>query len=62
MLFHHILSDLDSDFGKGPKGFLKTIFGLFLSREGLMGSTKIWFKYLKFGMGVPQPKYKLLVK
>ena len=30
MSFHHILSDLVSDFGKGPKrGFKKTFFDLF---------------------------------
>ena len=55
MIFHHILSELDPHFGKGPKrGLKKTFFfTFFLQREGLNGSTKIQFKNLKFGMGVP---------
>ena len=56
MIFHHMLSDLGPDFGKDPKrGFSKNFFVLtyFLPREGLIKSTKIKFKNLKFGMGVP---------
>ena len=34
MIFHHIFSDLDSNFGKGPKGgFKKTLVTYFLPRE-----------------------------
>ena len=47
-------------FGTGPpfwkgvqKGVNKNILFYFLPREGLIGYTKIKFKNLKFGMGVP---------
>ena len=55
MIFHHLLSDLIPNFGKGLKReFKKNLFGTyFLPREDLIRSTKIQFKNLKFGMGVP---------
>ena len=55
MIIDHILSDLVSKFGKGPKRVLKKIYfwTYFLPIEGLIGSTKIKFKNIKFGMGVP---------
>ena len=44
IIFHHILSDLVSNFGKGPKRGLKNYFWTyFMPREGLIGSTKIKF-------------------
>ena len=48
MLFHHILSDLVSNFLKGSKrGFKPTIFGLiFLLRESLMGCNKNLCRHL----------------
>ena len=51
MIFHNILLDLVSDFGKGPKVCLQNNFWIyFLPREDLIGSTKILFKHLKFCM------------
>ena len=53
MIFHQILSDPVSDFGKGPKrGVKKNNLDLYSAKEGLIRSTKIQFKNLKFGIGV----------
>ena len=54
MIFHHILLDLVPNFGKGPKRGLKKLFlDLFSAKGGPNQTTKIQFKNLKFGMGVP---------
>ena len=48
MIFHHILSDLVSDFGKGLKGGLIFLGIIFSQGLGLIGSAKILFKNKKW--------------